>query len=375
MNIKTMTCHHVYNYGATLQAYALQTYLESQGHNVEIIDYRLPTHIKYELFSIYPEGRLYPFLKRHKFISYLYAPIRNREMFYTWGRKNNFDNFDRKFLNITPKRYRTIDELRADSPIADVYIAGSDQIWNPDYLNGTDEGYYLNFGNCETRRVSYAASFGVDALSMQQQEFVKQHLNEFDFISVRETSGLKIVNELGLNAELCVDPVFLLTKDEWITNLKLETTDNDYIMLYDFVHDDDKIKKFALQLKEKTGLKIIAVNDYSRTPYADRQINNAGPKEFLEFILNSKYVICNSFHATAFSIIFHKCMATFPLKKQKNASRMKNILQTAGLINHYLPNINDFMNLNIDWGKVDLNVANNISSSKKYLNNALYARK
>lgn len=369
-----MTCHHVYNYGATLQAYALQTYLEALGHNVEIIDYRLPTHIKYELFSIYPEGRLYPFLKKHKLISYLYAPIRNRKMFYTWGRKKAFDEFDRTYLHITPQRYKTIDELRVGSPVADVYIAGSDQIWNPDYPNGTDEGYYLNFGDSRTRRISYAASFGVDTLSTKQQEFVKQHLNKFNRISVREDAGLKILNGLEVNAEKCVDPVFLQTKEEWISNLNLKVHNDDYIMLYDFVHDDDEIKNFALHLKKRTGLKILAVNDYSRTPYADRQINNASPKDFLEYILNARYVICNSFHATAFSIIFHKHMATFPLKKQKNASRMETLLQETCLIEHYLPQLDDFINSKIDWDVVDLKIADNVSSSKKYLDAALYER-
>ena len=83
MIIKTITCHHVYNYGATLQAYALQSYLESLGHKVGIIDYRLPTHIRYELFKPYPNGRYYKITKKLPMLNYLITPIKNRSMFKT----------------------------------------------------------------------------------------------------------------------------------------------------------------------------------------------------------------------------------------------------------------------------------------------------
>ena len=134
MNIKTMTCHHVYNYGATLQAYALQTYLESQGHNVEIIDYRLPTHIRYELFMPYPKGRMYELIKKIPILKYIVCPYRNIKMLQTWGRKKAFDDFDKRFLHLSSVTYRNINEIRKNPPNADVYIAGSDQIWNTDAL-------------------------------------------------------------------------------------------------------------------------------------------------------------------------------------------------------------------------------------------------
>lgn len=371
MEIRTITCQHVYNYGATLQAYALQTYLEKLGHNVEIIDYRLPTHMRYELFTPYPEGKLYPILKRFPLLCYIYCPIRNRKMYYTWGRKKSFDKFDQDYLHLTKVKYKTINELKSHYPVADIYIAGSDQIWNPEFLNGTDEGYYLNFGCNSTKRVAYAASFGVNELSQSQQSFAAQHLKRFDRISVRELSGLKILNNLRIKAELCVDPIFLLTKMDWINGLHLTPEQEDYIMLYDFTHDDETMRDFVLNLSREKGLKIVSVNDEAKTPYADIQINNAGPKEFLQYILNSKYVICNSFHATAFSIIFHKNFATFPLKKFKNSSRMEYLLQTVGLSRRFSPIENKVLNDSIDWNNVDMKINNNIISSKNFLDKAL----
>ena len=366
MKIKTITCHHVYNYGATLQAYALQSYLESLGHEVEIIDYRLPTHMRYEVFTPYPEGRLYPILKRLPFLQYLYCPFRNRKMYYTWGRKKAFDLFDSDYLHITKARYRNIEELRLNSPIADIYIAGSDQIWNPEFPNGTDMGYYLDFGRDTIIRVSYAASFGVDKLLQQQKCFVSERLKRFNFISVREASGIEILKDLGIDAELCVDPVFLMSKAEWLEKLCLEQNEKDYIMLYDFTHDDNGIKDFALKLSREKGLKVISVNDDSKTPYADIQINNAGPKEFLQYILNSRYVVCNSFHATAFSIIFNKEFATFPLRGYKNSSRMEDLLQTVDLMDRFSPK--GFHVLpKIDWRMVDIKLEEMILQSKMFL--------
>lgn len=349
MNIKTITCHHVYNYGATLQAYALQEYLESLGHNVEIIDYRLPTHIRYELFKPYPQGRIYNIIKAIPLLKYILCPLKNRKMLLTWGRKNSFDNFDKKFLLISAKTYHNISEIQANPPIADVYIAGSDQIWNTAALNGKDPGYYLDFGNKNTKRISYAASFGVSKINVDYEGFVKNELLKFDSISVREKSGLEILNKLDIKGTVVVDPVFLLSKQQWIEKLRLKEKCENYIFLYDFLHDDDNIKDFALSLSKETGLPIWSINDFGPAPYADKQINNAGPIEFLQYLLNAKFVISNSFHATAFSLILQKEFTTFPLVSQRNSSRMSDLLSTLDLTYRLLPQKIDVLKKNIDW--------------------------
>lgn len=370
MKINIMTCQHVYNYGATLQAYALQTYLEKLGNNVKVIDYRLPTHLRYELFSIYPQGRLYPLLRRFPILRYVLCPIRNRVMLYTWGRKKTFDKFDERYLHLT-RTFKTIEELQQNPPYADLYIAGSDQIWNPRYPNGRDLGYYLDFGDSKSKRVSYAASFGVSDIDVEQQAFVLEHLKRFDLVSVREASGVEILNKLGIKSELCVDPVFLLDRKEWIENLDLQYDGGEYILLYDFTDKANEIKEYALNLSKAKGLKIIAVNDTLKTPYADIQINNAGPIEFLKYIINSRYVISNSFHATAFSILLHKKFVTFSLKSENNTSRMENILNMAGLSDRLNPSPNFDIDSDISWHSVDQNMKMQTEHSKEFLDKAI----
>ncbi len=367
MIIKTVTCHHVYNYGATLQAYALQTYLESLGHEVEIIDYRLPFHIRYELFTPYPHGRVYRLIKAIPLLRYLLCPLKNRKMLLTWGRKKAFDNFDRKFLHITSTTYRQVSEIQKNPPLADVYIAGSDQIWNTDSLNGKDPGYYLDFGKKDTKRISYAASFGISEIKKGWEDFVAEKLRIFNAISVREKSGVSILEHLGLHGSLVVDPVFLLDKQQWMSNLKLKEMHEDYIFLYDFLHDDENIRNFTLSLSENTGCHILAINDFSNTPYADVQINNAGPIEFLQYLLNAKYVVSNSFHATAFSLIFQKEFATFPLVSQRNSTRIENILKEAGLASRFMPKEVETFNKPIDWREVDTKISKLITYSKQFL--------
>lgn len=373
MKIKTITCQHVYNYGATLQAYALQNYLESQGHEVEVIDYRLSSHIRYELFTLFPVGRAYKLVSAFPFLRFIIPPYKNRHMLKTWGRKKAFDTFDRKYLHLTEQTYRTYEELKHSDLDADVYIAGSDQIWNPEYDNGRDLGYYLNFGNRNTKKISYAASFGVSSISKEQAEFVKEQLSSFSHISVRETSGVEILKEIGFRAVACVDPVFLLRREDWIVNLNLKTTSKlKYIMVYDFNHDNHKMASFVQCLSKQTGLKVLSVNDASNAYYADIQINDAGPKEFLEYIYNAEFVVASSFHATAFSLIFNKKFVTYPLGVLSNSSRMENLLNLVGLRDRFCcDNINVIQN-NIDWTHVNKLLVDYSAKSKEYLREAIF---
>lgn len=371
MDIKVITCHHVYNYGATLQAFALQSYLKARNNDVGIIDYRLPVHIRYELFTPYPAGFCYELIKRFPILNYIITPIKNRNMLRTWGRKKSFDKFDKTFLNILPPTYHSSFEIKNNPPNGEVFIAGSDQIWNPQMPNGTDYSYYLDFGDVNIKRISYAASFGVNEISFEQGEFVKKQLEKFNAISVREKSGLEILKKIGIPAVRCVDPVFLLSCSEWIDLLNLDRNCHGYIMVYDFTHDDPNIRAFTKRLAEKKNLKILAINDYENTPYADLQINNAGPIEFLQYLMNAKYVVANSFHATAFSLIFHKNFATFPLKSQANPARMTDLLRSVNLLNHFQASSIDIIDEEINWDELDKSMAKDIKYSKCYLENSI----
>ena len=170
MKICIITCQNAVNHGARLQCYALVHWLQKQGHEVEVIDYRPACSLDAKL--LYWPGIS---IKRWAKL-FLYYPSRKRNI----ERRKYFDEFSHKFLPLTNHVYYTIDELRKNPPSADLYIAGSDQIWNTTFSNGTDPAYYLDFGPDEIRRESFAASFATEQLKPGTESFVKENLKRFD---------------------------------------------------------------------------------------------------------------------------------------------------------------------------------------------------
>lgn len=364
MEIKTITCHDVYNYGASLQAYALQEYLISKGHNVEIIDYKpdyMRVHYKFwhvpensHYYAIAMKSRVFRF-----FLCCYFAPHR----FATYGRKKKFDAFRKKFLKCT-KRYLGYDELVADAPSADVYVAGSDQIWNSELPNGKDAGYFLQFGSEHTKRIAYAASFGIPEVAEEHRTQMKKWMQKFDAISVREKTALKILETIGVKGQEVVDPVYLLTKEQWSKFAGNERMCKEkYVLVYDLDLDNEKIKEEAERLAAQHNCKIVAVNGLAKCPYAQKNINNAGPQEFVNLIKNAEFVLSNSFHATSFSIILNRPFATF--YKKKNISRMADLLNNTGLQNSLNPTT---PNYEFNWDIINKKLEAMLAESKSFIN-------
>lgn len=366
MIIKTITCHNVYNYGASLQAYALQHYLETLDNDVEIIDFQ-PDFLSYHYkpFKIAKTGKAAAICKVLPFMRYPYGLVKNRRMFKTWGRKKSFDSFTTNFLHLT-KRYNTSEELRNDPPKADVYVAGSDQIWNTQYMNGKEPAFYLDFGNA--KKISYAASFAVSKIQDAWKPFVKKELSHLNHISVREKTGLMILEDLGIkDGKVVVDPVFLLGKEHWL-NLcnqakKYNFKKEGYILVYDF-ENDERIQSLAIKLKDYLHIPIINVNDHNTLSYVNKNINDAGPLEFLSLVNNAKVVISSSFHATSFSLIFNKQFYVFPLKGSSNSSRMEDLMGSIGYYERF--NSKEILP-DIDFQEVNGRLSDSINRSKQIL--------
>lgn len=369
MEIKTITCHNVYNYGASLQAYALQHFLETKGHHVEIIDF-LPAYFqrRYNLHYISPTNKYYKICKLHPFLTYALNFVKSRSVDKTWGRKKSFNNFTNRFLSLTKNTYETSIALKNNPPKADAYVAGSDQIWNTDMDNGKEPAYYLDFGSKETKRISYAASFGISKIDPDLKNFIKQNLKNFDAISVREQTGINILQDLEIIGELVLDPVFLLDKTKW-NQLALSAKkypkikENNFILVYDFMNDD-RIKQMAHKIKTEKNLPIVSINDYTPMDYADININNAGPLEFLNLINNANVIISSSFHATAFSIILEKEFYVYPLKGQNNSSRMTDLLNRLEIIERF--NSQRTQDI-LDYTKIKIRLDKYIQESKSFL--------
>lgn len=368
MKIKTITCHDVYNYGASLQAYALMTFLMSHGHEVEIIDY-LPRNKRrrYEYFKVAPTGFFRRIVSFLPFLEPILGLWQNRYEWLGRKRKYSFDSFKKESLVCTSRKYDSFEDLKSDRPSADLFVAGSDQIWNVYYDNGRDPSFYCAFEPDTKKRISYAASFGANTIPEDSEEFVKGMLSQMKAISVRESSGVAIVERLGLTAQNVLDPVFLLTPQAWESMCRTDRGGG-YILVYDFLHNDPNVEALAKFLAKKYKKKIVSINDFRPLGYVDDNVNDAGPIEFLEYIKNADCVISTSFHATAFSVIFSRPFYTFPLVGHGNSSRMVDFLNMIGLDDRFVTNMENFQEARkIDYESVHENINQNRSMSINWL--------
>ena len=291
MRICTITCQNADNHGARLQCYALVRYLQKQGHDVQVIDYR-PDYMRGPRLWYWPGTSLKEWAKL-----FLQIPDRIRAV----RRHHYFDKFSKKYIPLT-RVYNSIDELRQDPPEADMYIAGSDQIWNTTFRNGTDPGYYLDFGEKSVRRESFAASFATEDIVPSARDFVKDNLKRFDKITVREQSALKILENLGYQGSLQDDPVFLLSVQEWNEIADGTGEGENYVLVYDF-YNDDNIKQEALRIAQERDLNIYAVCPM-KLSYADKNYVYSDPETFVSLIKNASCVVSNSSHGTVFAMIY-----------------------------------------------------------------------
>ena len=359
MNIKTITCHDVYNAGASLQAYALSAYLRQQGHHVQIIDYK-PDYLSrhFSLTTVGNEKFNRPLIRE----AYLLAKLPERLRAKYSLRKRRYDAFRTEFLPLTC-RYNSVDALRANPPQADIYFAGSDQIWNTMFPNGKDPAFYLDFAPKGSIKASYAASFATEDVLDDWKPQMKDWLHALDYISVRESSGVRIAQDLGIiGAVQVLDPVFLLDASTW-RNMASERPSYPYLLVYDF-DGNKQIEQEAKRLAAQHKLKIVTLQ---KLPYADRCIRDAGPREFLSLVDGASFVLSNSFHATAFSLIFQRPFMVYDRCENIN-TRMRDLMVTAGLSHR------SSADAPIDWTTVQMRLDKEITASKAYIDSVLQGR-
>lgn len=361
MKIKTITCHDVYNYGASLQAYALMSYLKQLGHEVEIIDYKpdyLSNHYKLKVTNpVYDK----PLIKQLYLLVKLIPHLRSLK------RKKLFDTFTHDYLKITSTRYTNNDELKHNLPDADLYIAGSDQIWNTLFKNGKDPAFYLDFVPEEKLKASYAASMATSKITSGFEDFVYSMVKRLDYIGVRERSAAEILSKLGItDVHVVCDPVFLLTVQQWknFINVDCPVYTQPYILVYDF--DQSKsIYDISRFLAHSENLKVVPIGMTKFGKRADQSVKT-GPIEFLNLIYHARYVISNSFHATAFALLFHKEFYVVRREESLN-ERMIDLLNDLDLKTRLISSIEDISKEAIYYTHVESLLKNYIKASKDYI--------
>lgn len=351
--IGILTFHGAKNYGAVLQGYALQKTIQSLGRECEIVDYECKSIVNgYKPFQIRKNDLIKSFLK--SVVMYNKRSLRIKR----------FASFYNNYLNLSKKTY-TADNINDCANEYYKFISGSDQVWGPG-VEGVDPDsvYFLKFARPE-QRFSYAASFGVSSLSQNKVPVMKKMLDGFSSYSVREESAAKIVKEVtGNKALVNVDPTFLLGSEEWkkIASPKLTSP---YILVFN-VKPVKSLIDFAAKLSKEKGIPVIYIND---NPHKKRDgftyIAAPSVEDFLGYILNAAYVVTNSFHGTAFSVIFHKNLfVEFETARGRN-DRAENLLKKVG-INREIKGLSA-VETEIDWEYVDIIIDKERQASLDYL--------
>ncbi|MDU1891703.1 MAG: polysaccharide pyruvyl transferase family protein [Dysgonomonas sp.] len=362
MKIKTITCHEVYNYGATLQEYALLYYLQTLGHESQAIHYKpyyLDNH--FNLWTISnPKYKRFP-------LKYLYLLTRLPGRLNILKKKKAFDKFSDQYINTDSTLYRTNKELKENLPEADAYICGSDQIWNTLFSNGKDAAFYLDFVPDNKLKLSYAASFATDEIADEIKPFVYEKARRLNAISVRETSAVSILGGLGLKAKQVLDPVFLIPNTHWLETFVSPISEK-FIFVYDF-ESNPLIEKLAKSIALEKGYKIYTVN--MNITYADKNLWHSAPDMFLSLAYHAEHIFTNSFHALAFSLIFEKQVCVINRSEEIN-TRMRDLLDLVGLNQYLIKDENDFNLLSpIQYEIINPILEKYITESKSFLQNNL----
>lgn len=348
MKIKIISIHDIgTNFGSTLQACSLYDYIVSLGYNdVHVINYK-PCYA-------YHHGKIGQFIKKILFFKDVVKQNKRFKAYYC------------QHCNLTPL-YETFDDLKNEA-ISDVFIVGSDQVWNEYYDGGRDPAYYLKF-TYSLNKMSYAASVG----QKQSEEAIKRLVNnisDFRFVSVREQASVSQLAEAGReDAVHVLDPVFLMDKEYYIDQ-EFENIYGDYILVY-VVHSDPFLDSVVGVLAKKLHAKIVLIGGFMQKIKHDYYLRDIGPKEFVNLIYNAKFVVANSFHATAFSIIMNKQFAL--INPKASPLRLSDMLTIAGINNRIITSFEDIEKvlIPIDYNRVNETIKYEKEKSRVFLKQCL----
>lgn len=335
MKVGIITFHRAINFGAALQVLALQKTIENIGACVEVIDYRCEYIEKdYRNIRINKNNILKDIV--NNVISY---SIRK-------NKKNKFYDFNKKYLKLSNEIYYTKKDLEKANSEYDIFITGSDQVWDNKCAK-FDSTYFLDFVDNKLKKNSYAASFAFAEIPNDLKDEYKRRLKDFNSISVREESGKKIFEELLMkDISVSLDPTLLLNKEEWDLFIPKKYNTEKYILIYT-VNPPKNLYTYAKAISKKTGYKIINISDSFKKRGNTTYARGIDPGEFLALFKNAEIILTNSFHGTVFSIIFEKKFnVELTFSNNKINHRSENLLKLLSLENRIFENVDEK-----DWEK------------------------
>lgn len=334
------TIHKSSNFGGSLQAYALYKYLESQGHSVEIIDLLRPVHDRFIYDSRYKPYRSTRFTLKNRLLEFAKQLLgyKDNKGYSSEVSKQKFAEF---FKDIKySKEYRKVRYIYKDAPQYDVYVSGSDQLWNPMH-SFSIEPFFLTFAPEGCKKISYATSIGVTKLTDREKTDFKRWLASYEAISVREDEGKQLLGSFikDKNIEVVADPTFLLDIKDWKKLAITPSMKENYILLFS-LSNAKPLVDFAIRMSKESGKRLVIIKGPSLDANSPDYIldNNIGPREFLGYFDNADIVITDSFHGSVFSMLMGaKNFFSYIQPVSKTGNRITNLLKTVEEPNHLLP--------------------------------------
>lgn len=383
--VAIVSCYLQKNYGSMLQAYATQKYLNDMHIENETVCYEgLDDAIKQKKYQYYFKKLLNPNVVVGK-LGYVNIRLRKKNPFSRLGkdlrtRDQAFRRFTKNFT--VSHRYQSFEELTEACAGYDAVLLGSDQLWLPSNLDA--DFYTLNWVPEPVKKISYATSFGVSELPKAYYPMAKQFLSRIQVLSTREKTGQNIIRDVcGREAEVVCDPTMLLSGEEWMEIQQKEPLCQEkYIFCY-FLGDNPEQRAFVREMKRRTGYKIVSIlylNVYAKCDrnFADEAPFDVGPAEFLNYIRNAEYVCTDSYHASVFSILYHKKFFSFRRFKENYTlatnSRLDTLLESVGLESRMLSTQEDVqasLEAAIDYEVVDKKVEKMRADGRRFLWEAL----
>ncbi len=354
MNKKTITVitlQNVRNYGSVLQALATQHVMETLGLKCDFLDYWKcggDSNIKRALNW----SKDFNLFKRLLSIVILLPSF--------WKQSWLFDKFNRNHLHLKQGHFTNEEEIESGLKIdSDIYCTGSDQTWNSGWNNGLLPELFLKFVPDNVKKISYAASFGKNELADWEKEDTLSLLSRYDAISVRESSAVKICDELGIEGAVHVlDPTLQVDKNFWLSILsdkqKVRKDKGKYVLIYQ-LNANSLFDSYAKEFAKRKGWKLIRFcTRYDQFFKCGKSALVPQVEEFVSLIANAGCVITDSFHATAFSCNMNVPMIS--IYPNDYSSRLDSLLKLFGLEDRHLTNYDDYSFVNntcVDFSKVN----------------------
>lgn len=372
MKVGVLTFHSAHNNGSVLQAYATQKAIEILGYDCEIINFRLTA--QEDFYSLYRNR----FGKKNYLYDRLLLPF-HRQRKEKW---NKFEKFINNYMKLSGLSVYERTDLKEISRRYDVFISGSDQIWNnnvaelrcgeKDYTGV----YYFDFLENE-KLISYASSVG----NMKNEDIAerKELLDKYLFLSTREECAREVLQKLlNRDVSLVVDPTFLLDGNEWgrlCSNIPL--VKEKYVLLYslgkprNLIEWGNNLKIFA----ENNNLKVVSLNTFFPVMVPGvKNILNAGPLDFLNLFRFADVICTDTFHGTAFSINFRKPFYALGNKYYKDDIRKNEVLKRFGLTDRIIQDEAELSLINsysIDYSRAEKLIETDVQNSIEYLKKTL----